>query len=251
MTNGQKTQNLPTKSSPSGSSSNLSSKFDKFLSSLGDVLNDITALEVSTMVVSRISGSKFSPLEAYEVIYHISEATLAEEHVAENSSPEERRKCWDRYLKLRSNLERYYANAVHDPRAKLPDPVRDVEKLEEVFENAEFLRALRKTREQKRAYDSDDPLSTEADLIYAQTVIQLDGDVVNRFHEKLFQSPPEKKELILKVHAEGVATGESQWRGLLTFVVDLLRTVVRPEQPPTSLPMQASHDRQTNGARSN
>lgn len=200
----------------------LNEKVDGFLNSLGDVLNDITALEVNTMIVARISGSKFNPLAAYEDIYAITEEWFEKNHIAEDCTGEVRSKCRENYLKLRQNLERHYKAVIHDPTATLPEP-NTMDKLDVVFENPEFLRALRKIREQKSAYDSDDPKSADIDLIYAQTVIQLDGDVVNRFHEKLFDASSDKRELILTIHSQGVATGEAQWRGLLNFVVDLLK----------------------------
>lgn len=200
----------------------LNEKVDGFLNSLGDVLSDITALEVNTMIVARISGSKFNPLAAYEDIYAIKEEWFEKNHIAEDCTGEVRSKCRENYLKLRRNLERHYKAVIHDPTATLPEP-NNMDKLDAVFENPEFLRALRKIREQKSAYDSDDPKSADVDLIYAQTVIQLDGDVVNRFHEKLFDTSSDKRELILTIHSQGVATGEAQWRGLLNFVVDLLK----------------------------
>jgi hypothetical protein len=39
-------------------------------------------------------------------------------------------------------------------------------------------------------------------MIYAQTVIQLDGDVINRYSQEIFDHP--HREVILQIHREGV-----------------------------------------------
>ncbi len=47
-----------------------------FARSLSEVLIDITALEVNTMVVERITGDKFMPWEIYRDVYRIDESWL-------------------------------------------------------------------------------------------------------------------------------------------------------------------------------
>jgi hypothetical protein len=53
--------------------------------------------------------------------------------------------------------------------------------------------------------------------------MQLDGDIITRYHEKLFDRE-DIKDLVLKTHNEGVISGEKQWRGLLDFMVDLVKS---------------------------
>jgi hypothetical protein len=78
------------------------------------------------------------------------------------------------------------------------------------------------------------------DKIYAQTVIQIDGDVINRYDQSLFDhvaqegdrhthqfEPPRLTEAarqnLFEIHNRGVASGEAQWQSLIKFVVDLIQ----------------------------
>ncbi len=89
--------------------------------------------------------------------------------------------------------------------------------LRRILDNSRFLRSLRKISELKAALDNND-------LIYAQTVLQLDGDVINRYRRDLFEQ--KHKDLIISIHHEGVSGGEKQWRGLLKFAVDLVKDIM-------------------------
>jgi len=246
--------------------SSLSRNLNEFLQSLGEVLIDITALEVNTMVVERITGDKFIAWEAYRDIYSISPEYL-ETHEVHSS-------LRDRYIELRKNLELEYtllltdqtskfydptvlasskeANQIltdptiklHELQTRLPDPLQpttpgEILKAQELLNDSHFLRSLRKLSELKAALDNrnkallkkQDELPDSAkevlhtavktDMIYAQTVIQLDGDVINRYSQEIFDHP--HREVILQIHREGVTAGEKQWRGLLEFIITLVQ----------------------------
>src|SRR4028119_1953685 len=92
----------------------LSRNLNEFLQSLGEVLIDITALEVNTMVVEQITGEKFIPWEAYRDIYPISQEYLERQGI----HPSVR----DRYLELRKNLELEYTLLLTDPKSEFYDP---------------------------------------------------------------------------------------------------------------------------------
>lgn len=253
-----------------GFTPSLSQNLNQFLQSLGDVLLDITALEVNTMVVEQITGDKFISWEAYRDIYAISQEYLEQQEIHESLRP--------RYLELRKNLELEYtllltdptsafydpkvvesarqANQIltdptlemHDIQTRLPDPLRptnseEILKAHKVLNDSGFLRSLRKLSELKAALDNrnkalwkkqdeqpdyleSDALnkSVKTDIIYAQTVIQLDGDVINRYSQAIFDHP--HRDLILQIHKEGVTAGEKQWRGLLEFIIGLVQTTI-------------------------
>lgn len=238
-----------------------------FMQSLGDVLLDITALEVNTMVVERISGDKFIPWKTYRDIYPISYRYLSELGINETLR--------DRYIDLRRSLELEYTLLLtnpnsdfydpsvladvkddfqiltdpnvemHEIKTRLPDPVsptnpQQILQVQKLLDDGGFLRSLRKMGELKAALDNrnaslqkqeDELPSTvkqeaianlvKTDIIYAQTVIQLDGDVINRYSKEIFDHP--HKDLILQIHSEGVSTGERQWRGLLEFIINLVQ----------------------------
>ena len=262
----KKTKDLPVPHS-SPVTSGLNRNLNEFFQSLGEVLIDITALEVNTMVVDQITGDKFIAWEAYRDIYPISQEYL--EHLGIHQS------LRDRYLELRKTLELEYALLLSDPssefydptvldgtgednpiltdptvelhhiQTRLPNPVNPIHpeeifKAQRVLRNCRFLRCLRKVSELKAALDNRNQalLRKQAeqpgyvkpevlqktvftDIIYAQTVIQLDGDVINRYAQEIIDHP--HRDVILQIHREGVVAGEKQWRGLLEFIVGLVQ----------------------------
>ncbi len=249
----------------------LGRNLDEFLQSLGEVLIDITALEVNTMVVERITGDKFIAWEAYRDIYPISQQYLEQQGIHQS--------LLERYIELRKNLELEYALLLSDPtsefydptvlesategnqiltnptlelhemRSQLPDPINptnsgEILKVRELLNNSRFLRSLRKISELKAALDNRNKAllrkrneqlgriapdvlqkAVTTDLIYAQTVIQLDGDIINRYSQEILDHP--HREVILQIHQEGVAAGEKQWRGLLEFIISLVQATLQ------------------------
>jgi hypothetical protein len=276
---GKEISNLPESNSrqfPPGLERNL----NEFLQSLGEVLIDITALEVNTMVVERITGDKFIAWEAYRDIYAISQPYLDQQEIHES--------LCDRYLELRKKLELEYALVLSDPTSefyepsvlesatedkqiltdptielpemrsglgssatlsRLPNPTNptspeEILKAREILNDSRFLRSLRKMSELKAALDNrnkalqrmhDENLGRIApdalqkavttDLIYAQTVIQLDGDIINRYSQEIFDHP--HREVILQIHQDGVTASEKQWRGLLEFIIGLIQATLQ------------------------
>ncbi len=254
------------------------------VSSVGDLINDITALEINTMVVSQIKGNKFNPWEAYQAIYSIND----KDYFQEKGIPEKSlhgQTLHDRYKSLFTQMEREYFHllvANNNPAADekiiryqkrlqflkqqkngviiesdpkyielaqpilpSPSPVldtanvenpeqqeklrqawkRDIQEIQDLLGNDKFVRALRKIIELKSALDSGDITSNNIDIIYAQTVMQLDGDIITRYHKELFNLPEEAKTLIITTHNEGIVSGEKQWRGTFSFLVDLIKGI--------------------------
>ncbi|MGH1397003.1 MAG: hypothetical protein ACRAVC_23655 [Trichormus sp.] len=251
----------------------------KFVSSVQTLVEDITALEVNTMVVTRISGNKFSAWEAYQEIYSIHD----QDYFAVMKIPKE---LHIRYKDLFAQLEREYfyiliENPIYslnnsqneklrryhqrlhwlkeikkgklvesDPRyielarpiLPAPAPVIDdinqtnqknwqqewqsnCNEIKTLLNNDKFVRTLRKLIELKAALDGGDVTDTHIDTIYAQTVMQLDGDIITRYHKDLFSLPEDAKNLILQIHNEGVVAGEKQWRGILDFMINLVKSL--------------------------
>jgi hypothetical protein len=247
---------------------------NKFVSSVQILVDDITALEVNTMVVANITGNKFNAWEAYQEIYSINDKDYFTVKKIPEDSP-----LRERYINLFAQLEREYfylildneelhnrkveqyhrrlqllkevkkGNIVEsDPRyvelarpiLPPPTPVTDQrnsdnqnerqqeweenrQEIQALLSNDKFVRSLRKIAELKAALDGGDVTSTRTDTIYAQTVMQLDGDIITRYHKDLFGLPEETKNLILRVHNEGVVAGEKQWHGVLDFMINLVR----------------------------
>ena len=209
----------------------LKKKFQEFLRSLGDVINDITALEVNTMVVAQITGNKFIPEEAYQYIYEIPISERDNRYFVDKQIPPA---LYPRYRNLRKKLGWEYRQVLLDPSTDMLDPQeslpnpgdpQDRERLQKLLDNGNFLRGLRKIIELKSALDSQDLQSETTDIIYAQTVMQLDGDIINRYHEKLLSN--DFRQTIISIHSQGVSSGEQQWRGVLDFMVNIVQSIIQ------------------------
>ena len=219
----------------------------QFVQSLREVLQDITVVEVNTMVVESITGDKFMPMDSYREIYTLTSSYLEEKGV----HPSLR----ERYLELRRKLELEYALTQADlPENSsiltnrtvnldtishtLPDPTQAhkeaVMKTKKLLRNSRFLRSLRKMRELKAALDNrnrallrNDSKTVLTDLIYAQTIIHFDGQILNRYTQEILDHP--HKDQIIAIHQGGVEAGTKQWRSLLGFIMDFI-TKTAPRQ---------------------
>ncbi|WP_375472978.1 hypothetical protein [uncultured Nostoc sp.] len=259
---------------------------EKVVSSIHELVDDITALEINTMVVEQITGAKFNAWQAYEEIYSINDKDYFDSKgipnpddliEPEKTQAQELRK---RYISLFAQLEREYfyilleqSTETSEPDSRIiqyqerlkyqvehkanivptdevyiklarpilpaPTPVADGEEnnlkslqhrwqeIEKLLNNDKFIRTLRKMSELKAALNSDNITTIDIDIIYAQTVMQLDGDIISRYHTKLFQLSEGDRDLILKIHNEGVVTGEKQWRGTLDFLIGIVQNLAK------------------------
>ncbi|MEA5627018.1 hypothetical protein [Nostoc sp. UHCC 0251] len=252
---------------------------NNLVSSVQTLVDDITALEVNTMIVNRINASKFNAWEAYQEIYSIHDPDYfkAKGIPKEGSQAEELRK---RYISLFDQLEREYfyllleegsgfynpqddrvkryrqrleyakksqANLVEadqeniklaKPILPAPTPILDdkdennqedwiasFKEIQRLLDNDRFVRTLRKMSELKAALDSTNVTSTNIDIIYAQTVMQLDGDIITRYNKDLFSLSEDAKNLIINTHNQGVISGEKQWRGTFSFLISLVQNI--------------------------
>ncbi|MEH2022434.1 hypothetical protein [Nostoc sp.] len=258
---------------------------EKLVSSVHGLVDDITALEVNTMVVEQITGAKFNAWQAYEEIYSINDKDYFNDKGIPNPNdlpePEktQAQELRKRYTSLFSQLEREYfyilleqSNDTSEPDSRIiqyqerlkyqvehkanivptdevyiklaqpilpaPTPVageQDNQKnlrkrwqeIEELLNNDKFIRTLRKMSELKAALNSGNITSVDIDIIYAQTIMQLDGDIISRYHKNLFQLPEGDRDLILKIHHEGVVAGEKQWRGTLDFLIGIVQGIAK------------------------
>ncbi|MBN4001076.1 hypothetical protein [Nostoc sp. LPT] len=259
---------------------------EKVVSSVHELVDDITALEINTMVVEQITGAKFNAWQAYEEIYSINDKDYFDSKgipnpddliEPEKTQAQELRK---RYTSLFAQLEREYfyilleqSTETSEPDSRIiqyqerlkyqvehkanivptdevyiklarpilpaPTPVADREdnnqknlrqrwqEIEKLLNNDKFIRTLRKMSELKAALNGGNITSVDIDIIYAQTVMQLDGDIISRYNKKLFQLSEGDRDLILKIHNEGVVAGEKQWRGTLDFLIGIVQNIAK------------------------
>jgi hypothetical protein len=200
----------------------LRQQLDSFVQSLGETLIDFTALEVNTMIVNEIQGSHFEPIEAYSALYWIGHKP----NIVLKDTPES---LWPRYQELWDRLEKKYLLCFPD-RAEQAKPLPNPDQINEIktlMRNGTFLRSLRKFSELLSALNSGGTSQENTDIIYAQTILHLDGDVTNRFHADLLHlENPETRNFILSIHDQAVETGTKHWRGLMQFMVNLIKSAL-------------------------
>lgn len=105
------------------------------------------------------------------------------------------------------------------------DWIETFKEIQRLLNNDKFLRTLRKMYELKAALDGGNVTSIKTDIIFAQTVMQLDGDIITRYHKELFNLSEDAKNLIINTHNQGVISGEKQWRGTFSFLISLVQSI--------------------------
>lgn len=226
----------------------------EFVKSLGAIAFELTSLEVNTILVDDIEAESFIPSLAYGTLYRLSKPWL----VAARIDPT----LHHQYLQLRYQLEMVYGALQQNPQSEfydqavqinpeaiqdlihhsddfsspLPDPedLQHQEQCQQLLTNFAFLCGLRKLYELKTTLDLRDRRLKETDssaqipphnLLYAQTVVQLNGQILNRYDQDLLKHPQES--LLLKLHQQAVTAGEQQWRDLLRFLVGMITDIVK------------------------
>ncbi|MGV2830140.1 hypothetical protein [Myxosarcina sp. GI1(2024)] len=213
-------------------------------------LANLAAIEISTEIVEEITDEVFIPWEAYQAIYRISRSAL------ENSAVH--LSLRDRFLQLRRQLELTHALLLIDPSlqlynratvhdlthnltaladkntrdwenipTRLPSPT-SVAQTNRLLRDRRFLdtlhrlnRARLNLERRERCLQRDSSPTEIVDRVYAQTLIQLDGEIVNRYDRGIFQCS--ERENLLALHRRSVAAGQKQWRELLNFVLSFCR----------------------------
>ena len=228
---------------------NNSQRLERWLDSLNCLLGEIASIEVNTSVVPKITTERFMPWQAYLELFAISRTNLDNLHI--HSSLQEY------YLSLRRQLELEYSFLLINPQSelyeqeqskqikrdlallvqpnddweiissRLPDPFESddpsiIIRVHKLLRNFSFLRTLRKLRELKSILDRRNQFLWQArsvDTVFAQTKIQLGGQISNCYAQKLLSHP--HKQSLLKLHQEGVEAGEKHWQKLLEFLITI------------------------------
>jgi len=235
----------------------LETRLNSFIQSLGEVFVEITALEVNTMVVEEITGDKFIPWEVYRDLFPISQEYLEKQPISPtlyHRYLDLRKQLELQYLLLLTNpnselfdeqntIDGVYNNSIltnnnlelNSDNTYLPNPIdsksnREQMKVQKLLNCSSFLRILRKIAEIKSTLElrnrflltqSNNSSDLYLNTIYAQTVVQLDGDVVNRFNQEVLVHP--NRDLLIKLHQENVNAGQQQWKGLLSFMIEIIQ----------------------------
>jgi hypothetical protein len=214
-----------------------------------NLLENITAVEVSTVIVKEIIDEVFIPWEVYQDIYYLSPKSLEALRIVPSLS--------DRYLQLRRQLELAYCLLAIDPKSqlynrslvegikrdlpilsrknedwmsmatRLPEPIphrreRNMHRVNRLLKNIQFVDVLRQLSKTKAALDRRNRVLRTSlhrdisELTYAQTSLQLDGKITNRYDRSILER--NDRDLLLQLHQQSTATGEQQWRSLIQFM---------------------------------
>ena len=219
-----------------------------------NLLENITAVEISTVIVEEIVDEMFIPWEVYQDIYYLSRSDLERSLVD--------RSLHDRYLQLRRQLELAYCLLSIDANSqlyrrvlvkevkqdlpvlskkndewetiatRLPEPIphsrhQTMSQVNRLLKDSQFINVLQQLNKRKTALDRRDRILRSApssndisDLTYAQTSLQLDGKIINRYSQAILERSD--RDLLLQLHEQSTTTGEQQWRGLIQFMVSLI-----------------------------
>ena len=242
----------PPKDGPSESGS-----LNKFRETIKDVLEEITSLEVNTIIVGNIPITKFDAQDFYT---NLIESTM---YKTEEGLKDIKRSLLERSTELKqkgsaatqAELDRYnqdleiYKRAdrafgdrqnSQDPKQKAQFEIEQAcyEELSKkvlqlnipigtdgkVITDAPMIRYLRKLWELEQSI-------LNGERIYAQTKFQLDGDLTNRFVDDLFvpsisKIDPTMAKLVFDLHHQAVENAQKQWTGLITTCVNLVKDLM-------------------------
>ncbi|MBE9042856.1 hypothetical protein IQ255_00295 [Pleurocapsales cyanobacterium LEGE 10410] len=217
-----------------------------------NLLENITAVEISTVIVEEIVDEMFIPWEVYQAIYYLSRSCL--ESTVDCS-------LRNHYLQLRRQLELAYCLLLVDPSSplynrrlvteikrdlpilsqsarwetipsRLPEPIpsnrhQTMSAVNKLLGDRSFINILQQLHQRKTILDRRDRILRNSNFRqditgtpYAQTSLQLDGKIINRYSQAILERSD--RALLLQLHERSTATGEQQWRGLIEFVLSLI-----------------------------
>ena len=218
-----------------------------------NLLENIAAVEISTVIVEEITDEVFIPWEVYHRIYYLKRSLLEDAAIDQS--------LCDRYLQLRRQLELTYCLLLIDPSSplynrtlvrevkrdlpilnqhldwesiptRLPEPIpsdrhQTMSKLNKLLQDSQFVDVLQQLSKLKSALDrrnrilrSSGQQNNIVDTTYAQTCLQLNGKIINRYSQAILGRSD--RNLLLQIHQQSTTTGEQQWRGLVNFMLSLI-----------------------------
>lgn len=217
----------------------------RFSDSVRNALVDLTTLEVDSVLVSNISAEH--PTEDSEFLNQTCEdlVTWFESH-----KPEDKLKISlpDNFLDLCTKAkDKETIQGLRNDLKKCIEQKRPVDLTEkQKRERSEYRRHLfyldkylclyeqwvvnkkknggLPTRERQQLRKLWELVATT--FVYAQTVIQLDGDIISRINDQLFSEARENAEELMRVHNSNVEAGVNYRNGLMSTFVQILRSVL-------------------------
>ncbi|MEM8721411.1 MAG: hypothetical protein AAGE84_19320 [Cyanobacteria bacterium P01_G01_bin.39] len=218
-----------------------------------NLLENISAVEISTVIVAEIVDEVFIPWSAYQGIYQLNRSYLEQSGIDLS--------LHHRYLQLRRQLELAYCLLLIDPNSKLynrtlvreikrdlpilsqqnsdwstlvtrlPEPIpqrrhESMSLVNKLLTEPQLINVLQQLDKLKVALDRRDRILREShqdsitDTTFAQTSLQLNGKIINRYSEAILERSD--RNLLLQLHQQSTTTGEKQWRGLINFMLSVI-----------------------------
>jgi hypothetical protein len=220
---------------------------------MNQMLTNITTVEISTVIVDEIVDEIFIPWEVYQAIYHLSRSYLEQSAIdlsLWNRYLQLRRQLELAYclLLIDTSSTQYNRLLVGEIKrdlpilgqqnvdwenlpTRLPKPIPDsrnsMSQVNQLLKERQFINILQQLNKRKIALDRRDRILRSSscqhnitDTTYAQTSLQLNGKIVNRYDQAILGRSD--RHLLLQLHEQSTATGEQQWRGLVKFMLSLV-----------------------------
>ena len=115
---------------------------------------------------------------------------------------------------------------------RLPEPIpyrrhQTMSHLNQLWRSPQFIDVLQQLNKRKVALDrrnrilrSSEGQNDITDTTYAQTSLQLNGKIVNRYSQAILGRSD--RHLLLQLHEQSTTAGEKQWQGLVKFMLSLV-----------------------------
>ncbi|MBE0516689.1 MAG: hypothetical protein IBX41_04775 [Methanophagales archaeon] len=228
--------------------------YSHFFESVRNALVDLTTLEVNSVLVSNISAEH--PTKDSEFLNQTCEDLVEwfESHILEdkiqlslrdNSLAQLRELCAqnkrteDKDKDKAKEIIQGLRDDVNECFEHEPDKILTEKQMRERSEYRRHLRYLHKYLYlQEQWVDNNEFTSRERQqlrklwelvpttFVYAQTVIQLDGDIISRINDQLFSAARGNAEELMRLHKWNVEAGVNYRNGLMSTFVQILRSAL-------------------------
>ena len=235
--------------------------YDDFKETLRDTLTDIVTLEVNSVLVSNISATH--PSDDWEYLrqtcddlrtwFEKNKTDGVVQRPIENESIELLKKLCGKLAPNESHIKSdnaLYAD-VNECLKHESDYLSDVQcnKRSEYRRHLRYLQQYlelndkryeeekgkekKKKKEEEKKFTSRDRQQLRklwelvgVTCIYAQTVLELDGDIVSRINDQLFTTARDNAEELMHFHSRNVEAGSNYRNGLMDTFVQIIRAIV-------------------------
>ena len=235
------------------------SAFNDFKETLRDTLTDIASLEVNSVLVSNISATH--PSSDWKLLQETCEDLITwfeknktdkvVQQPLEDTSLESLKKNCEKLVPnkvpcksgnaLHTDVNEclkhesdYLSDVQCNMRSEYRRHLRYLQQYIEIYDRwykDEEKTEKKKTEEKKLTSRDRQQLRKLWELvgvtcIYAQTVLELDGDIVSRINEQLFTTARDNAEELMHFHSRNVEAGSNYRNGLMDTFVQIIRAII-------------------------